>query len=98
VKINRIATTVTASVAIAALLLTYFTYPPNGYVSLVKNTWIVGLLTVIEFPSLFFGILVSGNAHQPDAVTMFGTLFLTYLLILGGTVWFVGIALKGSKT
>src|SRR5512134_390473 len=72
--------------ALAALIVSYFTYPPNGYVTLANLGWMAEPLSYIELPSAFIGGLASGNMHQPDPSITFVVLFLTYLAIVGALI------------
>lgn len=93
-NMRRLLTPVSISAIVVAFLLTYYTYPPNGYITLANLKWMAGPLTIIELPSMLFGILVSGNIHQPDPVATFIVLFLTYLLLVGAVGWLVIVMLK----
>ena len=92
--VNRLLTPASISVTVIGLLLTYFTYPPNGYLTLAMLKYMAGPITTLALPSVLFGIFVSGNIHQPDPMATCVALFVTYLLLIRLVGWLALATLK----
>lgn len=95
---RRVMRPIPITVVVVALLLTYFTYPPNGYITLERLKWMAVPLAFIELPSASLAALVSGNVHQPEPITWWAALFLTYLLLVGAACWLVVIGFRKVTT